>query len=248
MSGHNIHILAQLVDKLKIFYILVHMQPNVAALAKKAIEAALKSDWNKSIQLNLEILEKNPGDKDAKLRLGRAYIQTKKFSKARKIFSEILKVDPINQIAQKNLKLAQEEHATPTSSNGTLDARALIKEPGTSIEATAKITSKNFLPEDLNPGEELSLKVKKTGIELKAKGSSGKSMGTITDAEIISRAYVACQKNAKLHASVIKSSQDKIIVLLKCSIPTFKSQRQDVKPYVKKGTIAEPKLETGELD
>ncbi|GIW69706.1 MAG: hypothetical protein KatS3mg101_0453 [Patescibacteria group bacterium] len=71
------------------------MQLSLAILSKKAIEAALAHDWQKAIELNTQILEKYPNNLETKIRLGRALIQVKQFEKAKKIFKEVLAVDPI---------------------------------------------------------------------------------------------------------------------------------------------------------
>ena len=45
------------------------------------------------------------------------------------------------------------------------------------------------------------------------------------------------------------SGRGKIIkLIIKSTIPIFRSERQDVKPYIKKGSIDEPELEMPELE
>lgn len=108
------------------------MQNNHVALPKQAVDAALKSDWKRAIELNLLILEKFPNDLDTKARLGKAYLQTKGFNKAKKLFKDILDKDPINPIAKKNYELAKEK--TTGTAKVEANSRALIKEPGISTE------------------------------------------------------------------------------------------------------------------
>lgn len=74
-----------------------------STLTKKAIQAALDKDWSKAVNLNEKVLEGNPSDLKALLRLGKALIHEKEYEKAAKTFEKVLKADPINKIAQKNL-------------------------------------------------------------------------------------------------------------------------------------------------
>lgn len=219
------------------------MLVNVSNLSKKAVDAALKKDWPKAIDINLEILEKNPKDKEAKIRLGRAYIKTEKFSKAKKLFKEILEVDPINQIALKNFKLASENNPDRKGGNGIeASAKSLIKEPGTTKEIILDLP-KNIL---LEPGEKLELKVTKTSITFLNSDASEK-IGIYKD-KVVSKIHELKKQNKSISASLIKVNGKSITILLKCAEPIFKSEKQSEKPYMIKGTIEEPELVIPELD
>lgn len=219
------------------------MQINIALLAKKAIDAALKGEWQAAIEFNKEILEKNPENIDAKLRLGRAYIQKKDFKNAEKLFHDVLKLDPINQIALKNLKIAKSKKSD-FSNSPNVDAKTLIKEPGTTVEANLLISHKNMDCEDFITGEILKLKIRKQAVDvIKTKAKGEVTVGEITDKDLVKRLKLAQAKKAHITVSCIKGNGKKIFVLIKSDIPVFKAERQDVKPYLKKGSIEEPELE-----
>jgi tetratricopeptide (TPR) repeat protein len=218
------------------------MQLNTSVLAKKAIDAALRSDWQAAIKINKEILDKNPKSIDAKLRLGRAYMQKKEFKDAIKLFQEVLKVDPINQIAQKNLKLAKEKKGNQNNLN--VDAKSLIKEPGTSTQAEVIITARSLSGSDFSPGDPFKLKIKKKSIDvLKLNGSKSTKIGHIEERRIVNRVNVASSKRSIKSISFLKGNKDKLTILIKCDIPVFKADKQDTKPYIKKGSIEEPELQ-----
>lgn len=213
------------------------METNLAILEKKAIDAALKNEWEKALELNTQILKKKPNDINTKIRLGKAQIQTKNFKEAAKTFKSVLEVDPINQIALKNLQIAKEGKV----SKNKLQSKKLIKEPGTTTE-TQIINKRKSL--NLEAGDILELHILKGTVSvLKDK----KEIGLIEDKDVVKALNKAKGEKAKLEASFIKQKNERMTILLSSSISVFKSERQDIKPYFKKGTIEdeEPELELG---
>lgn len=213
------------------------MQTNVAALEKKAIKYALKEDWDSAIQVNSEILEKDPQNLNAKVRLGRAYLQTKDFGKSLKMFDEVLKVDPINQIAKRNYELAKSKKSEATK--GALPGRSLIQEPGTSTEVIALLTANRVTADKFSYGQVFTLKVLKTKANLVHDSAV---VGEIVESEVIKSLNKADKANASVEAFFLKGSGKDIKVLLKSSAPVFRGDKQDIKPYLKKGSIDEPEL------
>lgn len=219
------------------------MQPNVTALAKKAINAALNGNWNTAIQINEEILSKNPTDIDAKLRLGRAFIQTKQTQKAKKMFSEVLKLDPINQVAKKNLGLISKK-ISGGGENNQQSARSLIKEPGTSQEVAINLSHSRITAEDFSPGDPLTLRINKKSVSIyKTEGKKVTLISAIKENSLVRKINVVKSKKGLIKANFIRGTGKKAYILFKCTIPVFKSEKQDVRPYLKKGSINEPDLE-----
>lgn len=71
---------------------------------KQAVDLALAAKWREAIEVNKSILEIAPDDVDAYNRLGRAYLETGEYDKAREAYQRALELDPYNTIAQKNLR------------------------------------------------------------------------------------------------------------------------------------------------
>lgn len=210
------------------------METNLVTLEKKAIDAALKNDWTKALNLNAQIIKKNPNDISAKIRLGKAQIQTKKFQDAVKTFKNVLSIDPINTIAQKNLQIAKEGKVTKTA----IAPKKLIKEPGTTAETSIMLRRKI----NVEIGLALKVIIKKTSVDVYRDETL---LGTIEDKDIIKSLNKAKTDKVKLELSVIKVKENKVTILINSDSPIFKADKQDIKPYFKKGTIEEeePELE-----
>lgn len=217
---------------------------SLAVLTKKAIEASLKQNWIIAIDLNSSILKVHPGNMDAKIRLGRCYLQIKDFTKAKKIFKEVLETDPINSLAIKNLELAKNQKTECNGNGNSLSTKSLLKEPGTTWEADVAIKSKTLRNDDFISGEEIPYKSKKKEIDLyKTKRGKKVLLGTIDDNYITQRVQCALSKNAKIKITFIRWKENEIKILIKASTPIFKPDKVEIRPYLRKGTIEEPEME-----
>jgi|SaaInlStandDraft_7_1057024.scaffolds.fasta_scaffold84614_2 tetratricopeptide (TPR) repeat protein len=78
-------------------------QQDITPLENKAIHANLNNDWKQAIELNLEIIRIFPKNLASLNRLGVAYLKTSQAQLARKTFNKVLKLNPQNTIALKNL-------------------------------------------------------------------------------------------------------------------------------------------------
>ncbi len=213
---------------------LVGMQLSLAILSKKAIEAALRQEWEKAIDLNSQILEKYQTNIDTKIRLGRAYLQTKQFEKAKKIFKEVLAIDPINSVALKNFEIAKAKKLENKIDTG-LNSNNLLKEPGITYEFTSPITSKGITGRDFAVGEILKFRVKKKSIDVyKTKKGKEILVTTIENTDLVSRLNKAVSSLATLVVCVIRAQDKNITLLIRSTVPVFKGERQDIRPYIKK--------------
>ncbi len=221
------------------------MQVNVSLFAKNAVEAALQKDWKKAVELNKQILEKTPNDKDAHIRLGRAYIKTEEFSKAKKIFKKILETDPINSIALKNYKLASENDSDSKGGKVIGDVKNLIREPGTSTQVKIPVPAMVIKRYKLETGDILGLKINKNSTIVFAYSGNktdNNILGKIEDSTA-RRLHNAKVDNKKIIASFVKANGETITLLIKCNHPIFKSEKQQEKPYMKRDVLDEPDLD-----
>lgn len=87
------------------------------AFADQAVQAALEADWTKAVELNMAILEKNAEDLEARNRLGRALLETGKLEEAKSAYAEVIKAEPNNPIALRNVARLNTliEHKTKTN-------------------------------------------------------------------------------------------------------------------------------------
>lgn len=72
-------------------------------LVSAAISAALASDWEKALKINLLIIKEDPSDLDTLNRLGRTNLELGEIKKAAAYFRKVLRLDKYNPIALKNL-------------------------------------------------------------------------------------------------------------------------------------------------
>jgi len=216
------------------------MHESNTQVAQKAIKASLNGDWDLTIKLNTDILDKNPNNIHAKIRLGRAYLMTKEFSKAKKLFLSVLKQDPINVIAKKNLEIAKRKRVdTPVVAANT---KSLLKTPGTTTQTNVKITNNKIKCEQFTPGEELGLRISKDEITLLKDNTT--KIGHIEDTDIIKKLRNAKLTKTNLKVTLAKCKDDSVCaIIIKASAHIFKAEKLDIRPYLKKGTIEEPILE-----
>jgi len=73
------------------------------AFADQAVQAALEADWTRAVDLNTRIIEANADDLEARNRLGRALLETGKLDDAKAAYAEVLKTEPNNPIALRNV-------------------------------------------------------------------------------------------------------------------------------------------------
>ena len=220
------------------------MSLSLAVLTKKAIEASLQQKWNEAIDLNTNIIKIHPNNIDAKIRLGRCYLQNKDFTKAKKIFKEVLEKDPINSLALKNMELANKQKTECNGNGGNLNTKSLLKEPGTTCETTVEIIAKNLKSEDFTTGEALMYKARKKEIDLiKQKKDKKIIIGIIKDTEMVQRILCALEKSAKLVITITRWKGNEVTVLVKTSLPVFRPDKIEIRPYLRKGPIEEPEME-----
>lgn len=223
------------------------MQINLAPLHKKAIDFALRGFWDQAIAVNKAILQKEPQNIDAQIRLGRAYIQTSDFAKAKKIFKQIIELDPINSIAQKNYKLASEKRNERINTH--VDGKMMILEPGTTMEVTVELTAKGLKFDNFAHGEQLELKINKKDVRvLKIFPKKGPSPVAELSKECVNYLNKAKDLGRDVLAFFVNGEGKNINILLKTTVAVFPAQKQDVKPYIKKGSFDEPELEINDQE
>lgn len=141
-------------------------------LSAQAINAALNSNWEQAIKLNKDILESNPSDLDALNRLGYAYLNCANSKKAKTVLKKVLKLDPFNAIATKNLKkLNGIITKNDVKNNRSISPRVFLEEPGiTKTVNLVHLASKSILSH-LYCGLEVLFITKKNRVEIRLNDS-----------------------------------------------------------------------------
>lgn len=134
-----------------------------------AINAALASDWQQAIDLNLQIIDAEPKSVEALNRLARAYFELGKFPEAKEFFDKSLLNDPYNQIAAKFIKRIEtcknKSSKTKNSLGGNhncpqVDSDLFIEEPGRTKLITLLKTAEPQKLSLLSPGALVNLNIK----------------------------------------------------------------------------------------
>jgi tetratricopeptide (TPR) repeat protein len=148
-------------------------------LAQKAVEAALKGNWEKAIELNKKIIKATPKDTDALNRLARAHAELGDLPKAKKNSAKVLKIDPFNKIAQKCLDKWKGLKKGETIRSASSSASAFIEEPGkTKIVPLLHVGSEKITAK-LDSGDEV--KLNPHGHRVSVITQEGKYIGRLPD-------------------------------------------------------------------
>jgi tetratricopeptide (TPR) repeat protein len=126
-------------------------------LSSKAVSAATCGNWKEAILLNKQILKENPKDVDALNRLARAYCESGKVKLAKATCQKVLKIDPVNHIAEKSLLKWKGLKGKGTLSGVTTAPEAFLEESGkTKIVELLHPGPSNILGQ-LDAGDEVKL-------------------------------------------------------------------------------------------
>lgn len=186
-------------------------------LAQKAISAALTGDWQKAVEINLEITSVTPKDTDALNRLSRAYAELGKLAKARKTAQQVLSVDPFNSIASKSLEKWKGLKSGDTLQAPPSPPETFLEEPGkTKIVSLIHLGSLKLLAE-LDAADEVKLDTHSHRVAVNT--INGKYIGRLpddlsarikklTDLGNVYQAYIKCadKTDTKVFIKEVKRS------------------------------------------
>ncbi len=144
-------------------------------LTTQAVNAALGSNWNEAIKINLEILKEKKDDVEALNRLARAYKESGDYKLAQKTYHKVIILDRYNPIAQKNLKLLDKLPKSYKKQGNNGDASPItnhcqpnmfLEEPGrTRVVSLINLApASNLLP--LCCGDGISLTIKRRTVAI----------------------------------------------------------------------------------
>ncbi len=129
--------------------------------ADQAIQLALESKWEEAATLNRSILAATPADVDAWNRLGKALLELGRYKESYEAYGQSLDLDPVNQIAKRNLDRLQglqdtEAPRTPPPA-GRVAQDLFIEEVGRTGVTLLQNTPQELMP-TLTAGDEVYLK------------------------------------------------------------------------------------------
>lgn len=195
-------------------------------LRDQAIQTALIGDWESAIKANKELLKESPKDIDALNRLALAFSVTGKINKAKTAYQQVLKIDPLNPIAQRNLKNLKSLKQKQIPQTLQLSNNFIEESGKTKILDLLNLAPSSIL-QALRTGEVVSLITKRSKIFV-LKGEKGEYIGVLPD-DIGRRLirfmnagnkYEAYLKSVNLHKVTIFIKETKRVPRLR-NHPTF---------------------------
>jgi len=150
-------------------------------LPSLAIKKSLEGNWKDAIEINRRIIQADPTNTEALCRLAKAYTETGKLKEAVFFYQKVIRVDPLNQIAKRNverLKLNKSSQIKPPHSE-RLGSSTFIEEPGkTKTVSLVKLASHDVINR-LDPGDQLKLTAHQHSISVCL--SDGTTIGRLPD-------------------------------------------------------------------
>ena len=170
-------------------------------LRNLAIKNAKEGNWKEAIKANEEILESSPENTNALNRIGVAYIQLKKLTKAKRYFKQVLALDVNDRIAKEHLERLKNKNAV---SGLSFIKQHFIEEPGkTKTVQLLRLAGKPVL-ECVSVGQDCSLKIKNRYISVE---SNGKYLGSLP--EDLSFRLSKLIKSGNEYSCLVRSCSDK---------------------------------------
>lgn len=183
-------------------------------LRDKAIQTALVGDWNGAITTNKELLKENPEDIDALNRLALAFNVIGKLNKAKTTYQLVLKIDPLNPIALRNLKNIKTSKSTKNTSPSEAFSlnNNFIEETGkTKVVELINIAPSSVI-QTLRTGETVTLSVKR--LKIFVLKNEKQYIGVLPDD--IGKRLIKFIKSGNKYEAYLKSvNPHKVIVFIK---------------------------------
>lgn len=206
-------------------------------LAQKAVSEALKGSWDKVVDINIEILKKNPNDVEALNRLARAYAETGNIKKAKTVSKKVLSLDPFNKIAQKCITRWKDFNNKENCQYSPASALTFIEEPGRTKIVSLINLGPSALLASLDAGDEVVINPQGHSISILT--SDGKYIGRLPDN--IGARIKNLIKGGNSYKAIIKSNEPKSLCVFireikrstkQSGIPSFTPDKSDYVPVI----------------
>jgi tetratricopeptide (TPR) repeat protein len=221
---------------------------------EEAIQGALDSRWADALAVNESLIERHGADEDTYNRMGKALTELGRLDEALEAYSSALQLNPLNLIAQKNvrkLSLLRESKETLAGAKHAIDVDAFSEEPGKSALTVLNPPSE-AVTVAVAPGDAVELQP--DGTALAARTSRGIALGEV-EPKLARRLLPLIQTGNRYKAAVTRVEDGKIEIIVrevyqapensrKSSFPLSKSPRRDeFRPYAKDSLLASREID-----
>lgn len=222
------------------------------SLETQATQSALEANWEQAITVNKQIVKEDPKNLGALNRLGRAYSEIGNLDKAKASYREVLKHDPYNSIALKNLERLKAANGAGTKITGStvLDPNLFLEVPGKTKVIELTDLAKPEILAALHTGDKVRLSANESSVRFD--DASGTRLG-IYKGELAAK-FSDLLRGGNIYEAYVKSvkpSELRIFVRETATapkyagLPSFPVTDSGFKPYVHEGAVNEEPVETG---
>ena len=212
--------------------------------AEQAIQLALESKWEEAAMLNRTIVSAAPSDVDAWNRLGKALLELGRFREAFESYEQSLGLDPVNQIARRNLERLEglkDQEVSRGPSVARVAQDLFIEEVGKTGVTTLRIASTDLMP-TLTSGDEVYLKPIDDAISVES--ADGDYLGQLEPK--LGLRLLRLIEGGSQYAAAVKSLTDQDVELIiketfrhpSQTRPSFQaSSSESVRPYIRESLL-----------
>jgi tetratricopeptide (TPR) repeat protein len=225
---------------------------------EEAIQLALESRWTEALAVNQALVERYGTDEDTLNRIGKALTELGQREEALEAYSSSLQLNPLNLIAQKNVRKLTamlESKGMVTGSAAAIDVELFTEEPGKSALTVLSAPSRSATVA-IAPGDVVELY--REGMTLRAQTSRGVSLGEV-DTKIARRLIPLMETGNRYSAAVARLDEQNVEIILrevyqaaenarKSSFPLAKGgRREEFRPYAKDSLLAAREIDTSPI-
>ena len=201
---------------------------------EEAIQFALESRWADALAVNQALVERHGEDEETLNRIGKALTELGQREDALAAYSGSLRINPLNLIAQKNVRkltVMLESKNTVAGSAAPFDVELFTEEPGKSAITVLSAPSKSATV-SIAPGDVVELY--REGSTLRAQTSRGVSLGEV-DTKIARRLVPLMETGNRYSAAVARLEDERVEIILRETYQAAENARKSSFPLAKGG-------------
>ncbi len=180
-----------------------------------AVKQAQEGLWEEAVTTNKNILSLFPQEQEALNRLGKAHSELGQYSEARQAYSQTLKYNPKNAIAQKNLDRLSLIQETPTPTHVVaerIDPRLFIEETGkTGVTDLLNLAAPSILA-TVGVGDRVQLQ--RIGHTLLVRNAAGEDIGQV-EPRLANRLITFMEGGNRYAAAILAKDNEQVRLIMR---------------------------------
>ena len=217
--------------------------------AEEAIQLALESRWQEALAVNQALIERHGPDEDTYNRIGKALTELGRLDEALEAYKSALQLNPLNLIAQKNVRKLSamvESKETLAGAKQAINVDVFAEEPGKTALTVLKPPAQTVTVK-VAPGDAVELR--RNGTQLIAETARGVVLGEV-EPKLSRRLIPFLDSGNRYSAAVARVDEQEIEVIIrevfqspenvgKSSFPLARGARRDeFRPYTKSSILS----------